>query len=93
MSKPTCASLDARLTATVDVLNTYIALHQGLEAEFAAYKAAHPAPTPPSPKLYMPTTSSYAAQCAARRVAMARFMAANPGRKSATLQELMGYAV
>lgn len=69
MPKPTCASLDARLTATVDVLNTYIALHQRLEAEFAAYKAAHPAPTPATVDVLNDE------QLAARRDAKARFMA------------------
>lgn len=91
MPKPTCASLDARLTATVDVLNTYIALHQRLEAEFAAYKAAHPAPTPAPRKLYEPTTASFKKQLAARRDAMARFTAVNPDRRSATLAELTAY--
>lgn len=91
MSKPTCASLDARLTATVDTLNTYIALHQKLEAEFAAYKTAHPAPAP-APRLYVPTKQTYAQQCAERRLAMAKFLAVNPTRKSATLAELMEYA-
>lgn len=89
MPKPTCASLDARLTATVDVLNTYIALHQRLEAEFAAYKAAHPAP---APMRFIPNGSVYEAQLLERRNATRKFFAANPHRKSVTLAELMEYA-
>ena len=90
MAKHTVASLAADLSATRSALNTYIALHQQLEAELYDLRKHVLATKTVARELHTPN-AEYAVRCAARRNAVAAFVRDNPSARSCTTEDLAQY--